>query len=239
RGGSPNVRPCREVRVQLVAFQTRQRLGQGNIVQLSKQPHQDAAADLRVRDLAPAEEDDRLHLVSIGQEALDVALLELVIVLVDLRAELDFLHLDGLLVLPRLALALLFRVLVLPVIGDPAHGRRGGGRHLDEVEALLPCERDGLRRRHDAELRARLIDHPYFTNTDALVDPDPVVPSGTTHARVVRDNSLLAWRADAQPSLATHRHRLRSVYVGRRPALAGDFGQRILDERGHGAAAAI
>src|SRR5690606_1115493 len=148
--------------------------------------------DLRVRDLAPAEEDHRLHLVAIGQEALDVALLELIVVLVDLRAELDFLDLAGLLVLPRLALALLFRVLVLPVIGDPAHGRRGCRGHLDEVEALLPRQGDRLRRRHDAELRAGFVDDPHLTNTDSIVDPDPVVPSGTTHARVVRDNSLLA-----------------------------------------------
>jgi hypothetical protein len=44
-----------------------------------------------VRHFTAAEEDRRLDLVAVGQEALDVLLLEVVVVLVDLRSELDLL----------------------------------------------------------------------------------------------------------------------------------------------------
>ncbi|MGC4081594.1 MAG: hypothetical protein QM736_05635 [Vicinamibacterales bacterium] len=69
------------------------------------------ASDFGMGHLAPAEEDGGFHLVPFLEEALDVLLLELVIVFVDLRTELDFLDLDDLLVLPSLARALLFLVL--------------------------------------------------------------------------------------------------------------------------------
>ena len=54
--------------------------------ELLDQPLEDPPPDLRVRHLAPAEEDRRLDLVAVREEALDVLLLELVVVLVDLRA---------------------------------------------------------------------------------------------------------------------------------------------------------
>ena len=101
--------------------------------------------------------------------------LNVVIVLVDLRPELDFLDLDDVLVPLRFAGALLLLVLVLPVIHDPADRRHGRGRDLHEVEPLLPGNRQGLRRGHDAELLARVVDDADFTNADAFVDAEPVV----------------------------------------------------------------
>src|SRR5262249_7662215 len=89
--------------VHLVAFHPRHRFRDGDIGQLLHQALEDAAADLRVRHLAAAEEDRRLDLVAFFEEALDVLLLELVVVLVDLRPELDLLDLDHLLVPTGLA----------------------------------------------------------------------------------------------------------------------------------------
>ena len=66
-------------------------------------------------------------------------LLELVVVLVDFRPELDFLDLDDLLVLLRFARALLLLALVLAEIHDAADRRNGGRRDLDQVESLLSC----------------------------------------------------------------------------------------------------
>ena len=123
--------------------------------QFLDQPLENPAADFRVRHLAAAEEDRRLHLVAVLEEALDVLLLELVIVLVHLRTELDLLDLDDLLVLPRLARALLLLVLVLPEVHDAADRRHGRRRDLDQVEPLLLGDGQGLRRRHDAELLRR------------------------------------------------------------------------------------
>src|SRR5690349_23472005 len=48
---------------------------------------------------ASSKEDRRLHFVAFRQEALDVLLLELIVVLVDLRPEFDLLDVDHLLVL--------------------------------------------------------------------------------------------------------------------------------------------
>src|SRR5690348_12561197 len=130
-----------------------------------------------MRVLAAAKEDRRLHLVAVLEEALDVLLLELVVVLVDLRPELDLLDVDHLLVLLRGPRALLLLVLVLAEIHDPADGRHGRGRNLDEVEALRPRQRERLRRRHDAELCAGVVDYPDFPYPDAFVHSDAIIAS--------------------------------------------------------------
>src|SRR4051812_10581689 len=133
-----------------------------------------------MRHLAAAEENRRLHLVAVLEEALDVLLLELVVVLVDLRPELDLFDEDHLLVLLRLARALLFLVLILPEIHDAADRRHGRRRDLDQVEPLLLRNRERLRRRHDAELLAGVVDHPDFAHANALVDPHAIVAAGTS-----------------------------------------------------------
>src|SRR5262249_25184117 len=66
----------RQDRVHLVAFLARRRFDDGSVAQILDQPLQDPPPDLRVRHLAPAEEDGRLHLVPVREEALDVLLLE-------------------------------------------------------------------------------------------------------------------------------------------------------------------
>src|SRR5688500_10890403 len=135
-------------------------------------------ANLRVRHLAAAEENRRLHLVAVFDEALDVMLLELVIVLVHLRAELDLLDLDHLLVALRFPGPLLLLVLILAVVHDSADGRHGGRRDFDQVEAFLSGKNESLGRRHDAELLPRVVNHADFTDADTLVDAEPVVTTG-------------------------------------------------------------
>ena len=135
-------------------------------------------ADLRVRHFAAAEENRRLDLVAVFNEALDVVLLELVIVLVHLRAELDFLDLDHLLVALRFAGPLLLLVLILAVVHDPADRRHGGRRDFDQVEAFLSGKDESLGRRHDAELLPRVVDYADFTDSNPLIDAEPVVTTG-------------------------------------------------------------
>ena len=107
-------------------------------------------------------------------------LLELVVVLVDLGAELDLLDLDHLLVLPSFARALLLLVLILAEIHDAADRRHRRRRDLDQVEPFLLGNRQGLRRRHDAELRAGVVNYPDFADPDAFVDPRAVISAGTS-----------------------------------------------------------
>src|SRR6185436_10957640 len=178
----------RQDRVHLVAFLARRRLRDGDIGQLADQPLQDAPPNLRMRHLAPAEEDRRFHLVPVLEEALDVLLLELVVVLVHLRPELDFLDLDDLLVLLRRPRALLFLVLIAPEVHDAADRRDRRRGDLHEVEPLLPRDGQRLRRRHDPELRSVLVDDADFPDSDAFVHPRAIVAPRTA---IKSDNGLL------------------------------------------------
>src|SRR6186713_91580 len=152
--------------VHLVAFLSRRRFGQCDFGQFPQQPLENAPPDLRVRHLATAEEDRRLDLVTFTQEALDVLLLELVVVLIDFRSELDLLDLDHFLMLLGLARSFLLLVLILPEVHDPAHRRHCGRRDLDEVEPFLTRDDERLRWRHDSELLTGFVDHPDLTNPD-------------------------------------------------------------------------
>src|SRR6185503_10284917 len=174
------LRAARQDGVHLVAFHPRHRFREGEIRHLSDQPLENPPPDLGMRHLAAAEEDRRLDLVAVLEEALDVLLLELVVVLVDLRAELDLFDLDHLLVLASLARALLLLVLVLPEIHDAADRRVGRRGNLDQVEPLLLGDRQRLWRRHDAELCAGVVDDADFPDPDAFVDPRAVITAGTS-----------------------------------------------------------
>ena len=100
-------------------------------------------AALGVGLLAAAEHDRDLDLVVVAQEALDVALLGVVVVVGDLRPQLDLADVDLLLVLAGLLLLLLLLVLVLRVVeqaGDRrlrarARPRPGRGRRPGRVSA--------------------------------------------------------------------------------------------------------
>src|SRR5688572_10160205 len=201
----------RQDRVELVAFLLRLDLHRADLGQLVDEPLEDAPPDLGMGVLAAAEEDGRLDLVAFAEEPLDVLLLELIVVLVDLRPELDLLDEDHLLVLFRRSGALLLLVLVLAEVHDPAHRRHGGRRDFHEIQSLAARERQRLRRRHDPELLPGIVNHANFTDPDALVRTDAVV---TAWAAVESDKNLLL-------SLGAH------------------FGQGVVQERFHRAAALI
>src|SRR6185503_5103261 len=207
------LRAARQDGVHLVAFHPRHRFREREIRQLSDQPLENPPPDLGMRHLPAAEEDRRLDLVAILEEALDVLLLELVVVLVDLGAELDLFDLDHLLVLPSLTRALLLLVLILAEIHDAADRRHRRRRDLDQVEPLLLGDGESLRRRHDAELCARIVDHSDFTDPDAFVYPRAVVTAGTS---VKSDKASLhclssCQQAAVQASFSTRHRQLRAV----------------------------
>src|SRR5690606_36271062 len=124
---------------------------------------------LGVRDLATAEAARDLHLVALLEEPARVSDLDLEVVLVGLRAQLDLFQLHQDLTAAGLRLLLLHLVLVLPEVHHLAHGRVGLRVHFDEVEVLLPSELHGVDRRHDAEHLAFGPDHTNLGDTDAVV----------------------------------------------------------------------
>src|SRR5215216_1442859 len=163
-------------------------LDRGQLAEVLREAVEDHLPALGVGHLAAAEHDRHLDLVARLEEALDVALLGVVVVLRDLRAELDLPHVDLRLVLARGLLLLVLLVLVLRVVEHAADRRLRLGRHLDEVEIALLRIAEGLLRLHDADLLTRLVDEPDLGHTYALVDPGgvalrrlPVEPSGDRH----------------------------------------------------------
>ena len=122
------------------------------------------------------------------QEALDVVLLRVVVVLGDLRAELDLAHRDLLLVLLRLLDLLRLLVLVLRIVQHAAHRRARLGRDLDQIEIAFLREAQRVGRLHHADLVALVVDHPDLGHANTLVDPRrvplgraPVEPAGNRH----------------------------------------------------------
>ena len=114
------------------------------IVRLLTEAGEDPVSDVAVHVLAAPENDRRLHLLSFGEETDDIVLLELVIVLVGLGAELHLLDLDDLLLLLRLLGLLVELVTVLAVVQDAADGRDRVGRNLHQVEPALERHPQGL-----------------------------------------------------------------------------------------------
>ena len=172
----------------LIAFHPWQRFGDSQIGELFHQAFENTPADLGMGHFAPPEKDRGLYLVAIFEEALDVFLFELVIVLVDFWSELDLLDLDYLLMTPGLACSLLLLILILAEIHDAAHRRVRRRRDFDQIESLLPRDGERLRRRHDAELLAGVVDHTDLSNADSFVDPHAIVAAGIS---IESDKNLL------------------------------------------------
>src|SRR4030095_10925842 len=87
--------------------------------------------------------------------------------------------------------ALLLLVLVTPEVHDPADRRDGCCRYFHQVQPLLPCDRQSLLRRHDAQLLPGVVDDPHLADPDAFVHPRAIV---TPRASVECDNYLLQVR---------------------------------------------
>src|SRR5262245_13072998 len=197
--GFPALRLPAQNGVHLVAFETGQRLGDGHVRKILHQPLENAPSNLWVRHLTTAEKDRCLHLVTFVQEAFDVFLLELVVVLVHLGTELDFLDLDDLLMPSCFAGPLLLLVLILAEIHDAADRRACRRRDLDEVEALLLRDGQRLGRRHDAELLPGVVDDANFSYPDSLVHADAIVASRSSIECDKASSFAMAWGPTPMP----------------------------------------
>ena len=98
--------------------------------------------------------------------------LELVIVFVCVRAKLDFLNRDVLLMLLGFVLLLIELVEILPVIHDPANRRGCSGRDFYQIQTAL--FRDLQRRLwcKNSELFVVIIDDANLLGTNSVVHPD-------------------------------------------------------------------
>src|SRR5579885_1225686 len=125
-----------------------------------------------MRHLSAAEEDGGFYLVALLKKAQHVVLFELVVVLIDVDAELYFLNSDDLLVLLRRALLLLFFVEKLAVVLNAADRRVRGGRNFHQVQSSFTGNFERLKRLHDAELSSGFVDYTDFAGANTLIDAD-------------------------------------------------------------------
>jgi hypothetical protein len=139
-----------------------------------------------VNDLTASKHGHQLALVPFRQKPADVLDLEVQIVVVRLRTQLDLLQQDRGLVLPRLLLLLGGLVLELAEVHDLAHRRRGARIDLDQLQPLLFSEAHRLVSREDSDLTAVSADHPDFGDANS-----------TSHAVVVcSTRGLKTWSCD-------------------------------------------
>src|SRR5215470_14949379 len=189
--------------VQHPALEPRIVLGVGDVLRRLDHLVEHLPAELRVSHLAPLEAHGDLGLVALLQEAPHVLQLEVEVVLLRLRPHLDFLDLDGGLLLARFLEPPGLRVLVLAVVHDTADRRRRVRRHLHQIELLLARGLEGRRDGQDAELRAVGADDADFPDADAFVDTDVLGLTdrrGSSLVRVVRAAGRRG--AGAQPAEA-------------------------------------
>ena len=115
-----------------------------------------------------------------------MTLLGVVVVLGDLRAELDLADGDLLLVPAGGLLLLGLLVLVLGVVEHPAHGRARVGRDLDQVEVALLGVAQRLGGLDDPDLLAVLADQADLGHANPIVDPS-LVPLWRAPVELSRD----------------------------------------------------
>ena len=137
------------------------------------------AAPFRMGLFAAAEHDRDLDLVPVLEETLDVTLLRVVVVVGDLRTQVDLAYVDLGLVLAGSLLLLLLLVLVLRVIEQPADRRLRICRDLDQIEFRLAGHLPRLVGIDDSHLLAVGADQPHLGHADALVDTSRVPIGGT------------------------------------------------------------
>jgi hypothetical protein len=94
--------------------------------------------------------------------------------IVGFGAQTHLLEFGLLLMLAGLAFFLALLVAKLAIVHQAADRRRGVGRHFDKVQVAFFGEALGLLDTDDTNLCPVLIDEPYFTGTNTVVDAKPI-----------------------------------------------------------------
>ena len=132
------------------------------------------AADFLVRHFAAAMKNHRANFVAFAEEADDLVLANLIIVLGGSGTKLYFLELRT-----TAALALFVRffvglVEIFAVVGDLANWRIRRGRNFHQIKPALARQFQRFERLHDAKLAAIFINHSDFPSADPFVNSDTV-----------------------------------------------------------------
>ena len=153
-------------------FHPRHKFDHTGLADIHDQAIDDLVSQIAVRHLPALETKARLDLVAFREEAYSLILLGHVVMLIDGDGELHLFDHDDLLRLAGRTLALVLLVQELSIILDLAHGRHGIGRDLHQIERALAGDLERLKRLHDAELCAILVNDAHFTGTDTVIGTD-------------------------------------------------------------------
>ena len=170
----------RKQRQQDICFHARAVFHQREIRHFFQQAFHLRAAHFLMRHFAAAMENHGLHFVSFAEEALDLILAHLKIVLGGGGPEFYFLELRSFVMLLLLVLFFAFLIKIFAVVGDLADRRIGCRRNFHDVQPALTGKLHGLERLHDAQLRALFIYHANFPRPDAFIHPDTVIRPETS-----------------------------------------------------------
>nr|CAI0340403.1 hypothetical protein SHINE37_44271 [Rhizobiaceae bacterium] len=174
----------------LAAFELRLGLHLGDGQRVFLDLHQELHAEFLVGHFAAAELQRHLDLVALFEEAVHRLHLHVIVMRVDVRAHLDFLDLDDLLLLARFGRLLLVGVFQLAQVKDLADGRFGVRRNLHEIEAGFFGHAERLIGRDDTVVVAVGIDKLNPGNPDFLVGARAVLDGsfrfeGSANGRVL------------------------------------------------------
>src|SRR5580704_2409139 len=135
------------------------------------------AADVLVRHFAAAMENHGLYLVTFTEEADDLILANLKIMLGRGRPELNFLDVRTLLMFLGFVRFLARLVLKFAVVHQFANRRHSIGRDFHHVQAGIARGLHGVKQRHHAELISSFVHHAHFTSANSFVDPQARRPT--------------------------------------------------------------
>ncbi len=122
-----------------------------------------------MRHLTAAETQGDFHLVAVLEKLEHVAHLDVIVMRVGVRAELDLFDLDDLLLLAGLGFALLLFVFELAEVHDLAHGRRRVGRDFHQVQTGFIRQIHGFTRVYNTQVFAFGTDESDFWRPDTVV----------------------------------------------------------------------
>ena len=154
----------------LAAFHLREVFNAANLFGVFGNAFKQLAAKVLVGHLTAAEPQRDLYLVPIVEELEHVTHLDVIVIGIGVRAELDLFDLDDLLLLARFGFTLLRLILEFAKVHDLAHGRVGIGRNLDQIKSGINSHFHGAIRCHDADVFPIRTDQADFVGADVFVD---------------------------------------------------------------------
>ena len=152
------------------------------------EPHEEFLAEIGMSDFAAPELNHSLDSIAFLEEANGVVLFEVVIVVVGVGAELEFLDLHDVLLLAGVVLLLFLLVLIVAVVDGLGYGRHGGGGHQNQIEPQLLRSPDCGGRGHDLRRTVRKYGTDFPGANQLIHVLSAVRPSGREISARIHEN---------------------------------------------------